>query len=304
MLTLIHSFFSSCGGLRFLRRRNNRILQLRQETKRKTIGSNHLCAVWHGSSPESPGKRASETSAHPLILTVRVADQAQQLVQMKCYTPPTMRGLFILLLLAIATLAAEDTPKTMTKIEVHLEGPEVMTGSFLAQPKVIYRAGTKYCRMEEAEDSQNKIHGLLVVNEPDAWMINLYDKSARHVVDPGPTFNCGLPMFAEVDSKDEGAMLYQNLQFGNELLFFKQMGAAGQPGPEENGKKTTQYAIEIGSTRFLMFTVGAPNERPLAVARAVGGKGEVFIYTAYEEVPFDSKLFARPEGVKISEAKP
>jgi hypothetical protein len=226
------------------------------------------------------------------------------MAQLEWYTPPTMRRLFILLLLAITTLAGDDTPKTMTKIEVHLEGPEVMAGSFLAQPKVIYRAGTKYCRVEETQDSQNKIHGLLIVNEPDAWMINLSDKSARHVVDPGPTFNCKLPMFAQVDSKDEGAMLYQNLQFGRELAFFKQMGATGQPGPEEGGKKTTQYAIEIGSTRFLMFTVGAPNEHPLAVARSVGAKGEVFIYTAYEEVPFDSKLFARPDDIKISEAKP
>jgi hypothetical protein len=215
-----------------------------------------------------------------------------------------MRRLFILLLLVITTFAADDTPKTMTRIEVHLEGAEIMAGSFLAQPKVIYRAGTKYCRVEEAEDSQNKIHGLLIVNEPDAWIINLCDKSARHVVDPGPTFNCKLPVFTQVDSKDEGAMLYQNLQFGNELNFFKQMGAAGQPGPEEGGKKTTQYVIEIGSTRFLMFTVDAPSERPLAVGRAVGGKGEVFIYTAYVEVPFDPKLFARPDGVNISETKP
>jgi hypothetical protein len=61
----------------------------------------------------------------------------------------------------------------MTKIAVHLAGPEVMTGSFLAQPEVIYRAGTKYRRMEQAEDSQNKIDGLLAVNEPDAWMTNL-----------------------------------------------------------------------------------------------------------------------------------
>jgi hypothetical protein len=212
--------------------------------------------------------------------------------------------LFILLLVAITTLAADDAPKTMTKIEVHLESPEVMAGSFLAQPKVIYRAGTKYCRTEEAEDSQGKIHGLLIVNEPDAWMINLYDKSARHVVDPGPSFNCKLPLFSQVDSKDEASMLYQNLQFGNELLFFKQLAGAGQPGPEEGGKKTTQYVVEVGSTRLLMFTVGAPNERPLAVARSVGEKGEVFVYTAYEEVPFDPKLFAKPDGVKISEMKP
>jgi hypothetical protein len=91
--------------------------------------------------------------------------------------------------------------------EVHREDPEIMTGSVLAQPKVMYRAGTKYCRVEEAEDSQNKIHGLFIVDEPDAWMINLYDKLARHVVDPGPTFNCKLPIFAPVDSKDEGAIL-------------------------------------------------------------------------------------------------
>ena len=215
-----------------------------------------------------------------------------------------MHRIICLVLLVSTTLIADDTPKTMTKIEVHLEGPEVVAGSFLAKPKVMYRAGTKYCRVEEAEDTENKIHALLVVNEPDAWMVNLYDKSARHVVDRGPTLNCRLPIFASADSKDEGAFLYQELQFGSELQFFKKMGATGQPGPEESGKKTTKYVIEIGGTRFLMFTVGAPNERPLAVARAVGGKGEVFIYTAYEEVPFDPKLFARPDNVEISETKP
>jgi hypothetical protein len=214
-----------------------------------------------------------------------------------------MRRLSLLLLFA-TTLTPDDTPKTMTKIEVHLEGPEVIAGSFSAKPKVIYRAGTRYCRVEEAEDTENKIHGLLIVNEPDAWMVNLYDKSARHIVDPGPTFNCKLPIFAKVDPKDEAAILYQDLQFGSELKFFKKMGSTGQPGPEEDGKKATQHTIEIGSTRFMMFTISTPNERSLAVGRAVGDKGEVFIYTTYEEIHFDAKLFARPDGAKISEAKP
>lgn len=87
-------------------------------------------------------------------------------------------------------------------------------------------------------------------------------------------------------------MLYPELQFGSELEFFKKMVSTGQPGPEEDGKKTTQYIIEIGSTRFVMLTISSPRERPLAVGRAVGDKGEVFIYSAYEEVPFDPKLFA------------
>jgi hypothetical protein len=220
-----------------------------------------------------------------------------------------MRTLCLFLLLATTTLTAPGTPKTMTKIEAHLEGPQVMAGSFSAKPKVIYRADARYCRLEEAQDTENKIHGLLIVNEPDAWMVNLYDKSAQHMVDPGPTFNCKLPIFATLDSKDEAGILYQDLQFGSELKFFKKMGAAGQPGPDEAGKKTTQYTIEIGSTRFVMLTIKGPdektpNERPLAVGRAGGDKGEVFIYTAYDEIPFDPKLFAKPEAVKISEAKP
>ena len=36
-----------------------------------------------------------------------------------------------------------------------------------------------------------------------------------------------------------------------------------------------------------MLTTSTLKERPLAVARAVGDKGEVFIYTTYEEIPFD-----------------
>jgi hypothetical protein len=243
-----------------------------------------------------------------LPLFPKCTTQVARVTHPKCYTPDTMRRLFLLLLLllllATTTLSADDTPKTMTKVEVHLEGPEVMAGSFSAKPKVIYRAGTRYCRLEEAEDTGKKVHGLLVVSEPDAWMINLYDKSARHIVDPGPTFNCRLPIFANVDPKDEAAILYQDLQFGDELKFFKKMGAAGQPGPDEGGKKTTQYTIDVGNTRFVMLTTRADKERPLAVARAVGDKGEVFIYTAYEEIPFDPKFFAKPDGVKISEAKP
>lgn len=215
-----------------------------------------------------------------------------------------MRRFFLSLFLAATCLAADEVPKTMIKIEVHLEGPEVMAGSFSAKPKAIYRAGTKYCRVEEAEDPEKKIHGLLIVNEPDAWMVNLYDKSARHMIDPGPTFNCRLPIFSNVDSKDEAATLYPELQFGSELNFFRKMGSTGSPGPQEDGKKTTQYTIEIGSTRFIMLTIRTPNERPLAVGRAVGDKGEVFIYTDYEEIPFDAKLFAKPDSIKISETKP
>jgi hypothetical protein len=81
-----------------------------------------------------------------------------------------MRAFCLFVLLATTTLTAPGTPKTMTKIEAHLEGPQVMAGSFSAKPKVIYRADTRYCRLEEAQDTENKIHGLLIVmNLTPGW---------------------------------------------------------------------------------------------------------------------------------------
>jgi hypothetical protein len=82
----------------------------------------------------------------------------------------------------------EDTPATMTMLTVKLESPEIPKESFAAQPKRIYRSGSRYCRLEENPDLEHGIHGLLIMNEPDSWLINRLDKTAKHMLDPGPTF--------------------------------------------------------------------------------------------------------------------
>ena len=60
----------------------------------------------------------------------------------------------------------------MTKLIVRLESPEVPGQSFAAKPKTLYRAGTGYCRTEELPDPEHGIHGLMIINEPDVWMVN------------------------------------------------------------------------------------------------------------------------------------
>jgi hypothetical protein len=50
-----------------------------------------------------------------------------------------------------------------------------------------------------------------------------------------------------------------------------------------------------------LFTYG-PNEYPVLVAHTVGKKGEMIWYSGYGQVPFDPKLFAKPEGIAIAEA--
>jgi hypothetical protein len=210
--------------------------------------------------------------------------------------------LFLVFLLH-SSWSVQGKPETMLRIEVHREGLDIPVGSFLAKPKAIYRAGNQFCRYEEAEDTANGIHGLMIVNEPDAWMVNLSNKTGRHVVDSGPTLNCRLPIFVPATPEPSSISAVQDLQFGYELEFFKKMGAKAEPGPVEQGQNTLQYKVEIGDSKLVMFTVGAPKEHPLAIARALHGKGEVYVYTSYSEIPFDTKLFSKPEGIAIEDFK-
>jgi hypothetical protein len=207
-------------------------------------------------------------------------------------------------------LFAEDSPKTMTKIEVILKGPDAPPGSFATKPKVFYRAGNRYCRVDEAPDPDQGIHGLMIINEPDWWMVNLFSKTARHGVDPGPTFSCRLAIFANgtPQSIDDESKQIMQLEFGRELEFFKNRGAIPEKGPvlqTTDGRtyETMVYRVRVGAAALALFTTGTP-ERPLSVAQQRNGKSDIYWYSGYGEVDFDPKLFAKPENVKIEESKP
>jgi len=196
----------------------------------------------------------------------------------------------------------QSFPETMTKVSVRLESPEAPAESFSAKPKTMYRAGNGYCRTEELPDPEHGVHGLMILNEPDAWMVNLLTKTAKHFVDPGPTFNCHLPIFRGEQAAADLKNPLLELEFGQELGYFKRKGAAPKEGPVLQEKPTTVYALSLGDSQLFLFTTGAP-ERPWAVARQRGKVREMFWYGAYEQLPFDPGLFAKPVDVKIEEAK-
>lgn len=216
-----------------------------------------------------------------------------------------MRNLVVVAWLMVGISVAQDMPKTMTKMEVILQSPDAPQGSFAAKPKVMYRAGTQYCRVEEQPDPDKGIHGVLIINEPDFWLVNLFSKTAQHGVDRGPSFNCRMPVFSEgeLKSASEEGKQTKELEFGRELQFFKNRGAVSQPGPVLQTKQTTAYKLEVGDLILGLFTYGNP-ERPLALMRGRGDKNDIFWYSGYGQVDFDPKLFAKPENVKIEDIKP
>src|SRR5437660_9646426 len=95
-----------------------------------------------------------------------------------------------------SVLHRRRAPTKMIHVIIKMSGSDIGEDSFAAKPKTFWRASNQYCRADEEPDPQNGIHGRTLINEPDAWLINLADNTAQHVVDHGPTFNCRLPIFA------------------------------------------------------------------------------------------------------------
>jgi hypothetical protein len=70
-------------------------------------------------------------------------------------------------------------------------------------------------------------------------MINLFDGTGRHLVDPGPTFNVHLPIFEEPGIKTK----LNELEYGEELEFFTTNGARQSTGEIIDGKSTNRLEV-------------------------------------------------------------
>jgi hypothetical protein len=206
--------------------------------------------------------------------------------------------------LVAGSLLAQQPPKTMTRMVVQLESTDVPASSFATKPKTMFRAGTKYCRIEEEPDPAQGIHGLTIIDEPDMWMVNLATKTARHMVDSGPAYNCRLPILGSrlAELPEDQAQQMGGLEFGEEMDFFRSKGATLKPGPVLQTKQTVTFILRFGDSSVALFAYGTP-ERPLAVVWTRGDKHDIYWYSDYEEMDFNAALFARPPGVKIEGVK-
>lgn len=211
-----------------------------------------------------------------------------------------LRGLFVVSVpFAFAFPSfCQDAPKTMTKIAARGVEPTPEPGSFSSQAKIYWRAGTKYARIAEAEDPKNHIHGLAVIAEPDAWMINLFDKSGKHMVDRGPTLDVHLPIFpstAGTKTKLDG------LEFGNEIEFFMKNSATRAPSEVVGGKAAVRYDLRIGNSKVTLWT-DTRTKKPVQISQTKDMQTLTFEYVSYEDdLAFDPALFRPPSGVRMEE---
>jgi hypothetical protein len=211
-----------------------------------------------------------------------------------------------LLLLAVLTVAqplaaAECPPKHLLHIVTRVEGQSVEPGTLAALPRTVFRLGSKYARIEEAPDTQNKIHGLIVVNEPDSWVVNLLDRTGRHVIDRGPTTNVHLPLFGPAAFGKTFPSELARIEMGCERDFFDSYQSPVTTLKSESISKVKQ-AVGVRDWKLVLVRQDAAS--PPETLFVFHGEEIVFVvhYLTYEELPSDDLTrFAKPDGIVFAE---
>ena len=206
----------------------------------------------------------------------------------------------LILCLLRAGVCADSEPVKMTHVVARMSGTGIPTDSFGAKPKVYWRASNRYCRVDEEPDPEKGIHGRMVINEPDAWLVNLADNTAKHLVDQGPTFNCRLPIFDSDPDATKGKI--GELEFGRELEFFRENGAKPIEGPKLEFK-ANYYELVIGDS-ILKLVERADIHAPIMIGLIRRDNAHWVRYLLWDDqVPFKADLFQKPTGVKVEEQR-
>ena len=194
------------------------------------------------------------------------------------------------LLLPVAAQAVDDK---MLYVEYRLAGKQIAADSFDAQAKKVWRIGLKYLRFEDAPNPQSKVHGLIIVAEPDIWIIDRNINQAQHTVDPGPNYKIHFPLFASEKSEK-----LRGLEFGRELEYFRENDAKELPAQNVDGFTCKVLRLDIADREVTLFL--KTNDTPLQIAVKSSENEYTMRFLRYEpDRKPDKLLFQLPPGVQL-----
>jgi hypothetical protein len=208
----------------------------------------------------------------------------------------TTTKLLCVALCACPTISFAGSPPAMTKIVFSYVAPDLPVDSPSAKPKTMYLAEDKYARVEEEPvDGGNK---LIIVNEPDVWLIDAVAKAGTHSVNSGPDFTVHNPIIGPDDCPEE---LFA-FEFGREVEFLKRFGAKSLEIKEVDGTKCETWEFEA-KNYLVTLDVDTARRFPVRVKVFKSGTMQFQIrYVSYESrLPFDLSLFEPPKNVHFDQ---
>lgn len=204
-----------------------------------------------------------------------------------------MLRVITLLLLSCLMAAAHGADDKLLYVEYRLAGKSITPDSFDAQVKKVWRIGTSYLRFEDAPNPVTKVHGLIIVAEPDIWIVDRNTNQAQHTIDPGPNYRVRFPVFASESSEK-----LRQLEFGHELEFFRDHGATELPAQEVDGFKCRLLRLNIDDDEVTLFV--KTDDTPLQIVVKSPEYEYAMRFLRYEpERKPDKSLFQLPPGVQL-----
>lgn len=209
----------------------------------------------------------------------------------------TMAAILLALACAATSKPATAADQAMTHMVFRFVADGLDPDSFAATSREMWRVGDRHMRLQEAPDPERKIHGLIVMNSPDSWVVNLYDNSARHAVDRSESIGVHVPVFPGTPSESLNA-----LEFGREAEFFRERGAKVAGSGIIGGRHATASVLIVDGIQLTLYV--GDDGLPWQVAIRVGAQEWAIRYESYEAgLDPDWSLFQPPEDVEIVEAE-
>ena len=204
-----------------------------------------------------------------------------------------LRSLLALLLLACSfAVHAQDR---MLYVEYRVLSPQLPPSSAESQPRKLWLVGNKYMRFEDVPNPETNIHGLIIVAEPEIWIIDRKTNRGRRSVDPGPSYAVHFPMLAT-----ETSARLRQLEFGGELAFFQENGAREMASQVVDGVNCRVLAVQVDERELLLYL--RKDGRPFQITVKVdSGEYSVRILRYEPGSEADLSLFKPPVGVKFDQ---
>lgn len=210
-------------------------------------------------------------------------------------------------LLFLSSIPVVERDPLVTKVVFRLIPANSSPAPAEIAPKTIYVAGDRYARIEEPVDA--KTRNLIIVNQPDIWVIDGEQRRGNHMVNPGPDFTVHNPILGP-----NGPQEMFGFEYGREMRFFAEAATKNRIGIKsvafrDLGSKNIEgticdvHEIRSGDYRVLLNIIHA-SQIPHSIKIFLASQPLIQLeYIDYKsDIPFDQSLFKPPDGIAIAES--
>jgi len=209
----------------------------------------------------------------------------------------------------VATEVPPCQPRSLVSMTVRNVTPGLQAMDPRAQPKRLWRKGGRYLRSVEQPVVSQALQdpkapmarqALVIIAEPDIWMIETASKEGRHSLDPGPVLEVRAPILTPGSAPPE----FMSLEYGCEAEFVTVRAPVAQKTVRWGGIDAGIHTYTVGTASLAILMDDRTGE-PLMITYVNQGRPIYIVrYDEYRQgLPDQPELFRPPPDVKIIEAK-